>query len=72
MQAATKKRLRQILWPIAGLLASVAEVIQSDPEFYTKSWSELAHRGLRALPFLAFSLLGHKLLAPQEEKDAAP
>lgn len=57
-----RRLIRHWAYPVAGILAGVAEVLRQDPEFYTRSWSELAERGLKALPFVLFGLVARSML----------
>ncbi len=62
MKLSTKQKLRRALYPIAGILVGVAEVIQQDQEFYLRSWQELATRAVKALPFVFFGFVARTAL----------
>lgn len=72
MNPKTLNKIRRLLWPVAGILAGVAEVIRASGDITSFTWPELLDKGLKALPFVLIGLVGRSMLfapPPVDEKD---
>lgn len=72
MSPKLRSLIKRWAYPIAGVLAGIAEVIRQDPEFYTRSWQELLDRGLKALPVVLFGLVARRMLFKKDDDDQKP
>ena len=71
MSPKTVNKIRRILWPVAGVLAGIAEVIRASGDITSFTWQELLDKALKALPFVLIGLVGRSMLLapPPVDKD---
>lgn len=67
MSIKLRQAIRRHAYLVAGILSGVAEIVRADADFYTRSWSELADRGLKALPFVLLGLAARSMLSKDPE-----
>lgn len=64
-----KARLLSWLWPAVGVLCSVAEVIQSVPDYTNLTWADILQRSLKALPLAILGFIARAALLKNPPKD---